>query len=44
VFLEFLDHVYNGKPASLALEDIYRVTEIVIGAQEAADKRQIVRL
>ena len=44
VFLEFLEHVYSGKPASLTLEDIFRTTEIVIGAQEAADRHQIVRL
>lgn len=44
LFAEYLDHVYNGKPESLTLADIYRTTEIVIGAQEAAEGGRIVRL
>ena len=44
VFVDFLDHVYNGRPATLSLEDIFRDCEIVLGAQEAAEKRQIVAL
>jgi predicted dehydrogenase len=44
VFVDFLDHVYNGARTMLPLDDIYRVTEITIGAQEAADKSTIVKL
>jgi predicted dehydrogenase len=44
LFTEFLEHVYNGKPASLTLEDIYRNCEVTLGAQEAAERGQIVRL
>jgi predicted dehydrogenase len=44
VFIDFLDAAYNGKPASLSAEDIYRVNLIVIAAQEAAERHQIVSL
>lgn len=44
LFVEFLQSVYDGKPESLTLTDIYRVNEIVLAAREAAEKRQIVRL
>jgi len=35
VFVDFLEHVYLGKPASLSLEDIYRVCEVALAASEA---------
>jgi predicted dehydrogenase len=35
VFVDFLAHVYLGKPASLPLEDIYRVCEVALAASEA---------
>jgi predicted dehydrogenase len=38
LFLDFLDSVYNGKPAGLSLEDIYRANEIVLAARESADR------
>ena len=44
LFLDFLDAVYNGKPAGLSLSDIYRVNEIVLGARESAEKRAFVKL
>lgn len=44
VFVDFLNHVYNGRPETLSLADIFRNCEIIIGAQEAAEKRQIVAL
>lgn len=44
VFVDYLDHAYNGAPAMLPLDDIYRVTEITIGAQEAADKGAVIKL
>jgi len=44
VFVDFLEHVYNKKAPTLTLADIYRNNEIVIGAQEAAERNQIVRL
>ena len=34
----------NGKPASLSLADIYRVTEITIAAQQAADQSAVVKI
>ena len=43
VFLDYLNEVYNGKPSGLTLNDIYRVTELTIGAQEAADKGTVVQ-
>ena len=44
LFLDFLDSVYNQKPAGLPLSDIYRVNEIVLGARESAEKRSFVKL
>jgi predicted dehydrogenase len=44
LFVDFLESVYNRKPSALALEDIYRVNEIVLIAREAADRHQILKL
>lgn len=44
VFLDYLDHVYNGKPASLPFTDIYRGHLATIAAQEAAVKGAPVRV
>ena len=38
LFMDFLDSVYNGKPAGLTLADIYRTNEIVLAARESADR------
>ncbi len=42
LFIDFLESVYNGKPASLSREDIFRANEITLAAQEAADRGAIV--
>jgi predicted dehydrogenase len=44
LFLDFLDSVYNGKPAGLPLGDIYRVNEIVLAAREAAERHAFVKV
>ena len=44
LFVDYLQHAYNGAATMLPLDDIYRVTEITIGAQEAADNGTIVKL
>jgi predicted dehydrogenase len=44
LFLDFLDSVYNQKPAGLPLSDIYRVNEIVLAARESAERRAFVKL
>ncbi len=44
VFIDFLESVFNGKPAGLSLQDIYRVCEIVLAAREAAEQSRIVRI
>jgi len=44
LFLDFLDSVYNGKPAGLSIADIWRVNEIVLGARESAERHSIVKL
>jgi hypothetical protein len=44
LFLDFLESVYHGVPASLSLADIYRVNEIVLAARESADRHQIVKM
>jgi predicted dehydrogenase len=43
LFLDFLDSVYNQKPAGLSLSDVYRVSEIVLAARESAERRAFVK-
>ena len=42
LFVDFLEHVYNGKPATLPLADMYRVCEITLAADEAAVSGRII--
>lgn len=42
VFVDFLDHVYNNKPATLSAEDVFAVSAATIAAHEAAVKRTVV--
>jgi predicted dehydrogenase len=44
LFLDFLNSVYNGRPAVLELRDIYRVNEIVLAARDAGDRREMIRI
>ncbi len=44
VFADFLNHVYNGRPATLPLDDIYRACEITLAANEAAYTGNVVRI
>lgn len=41
LFTEVLESIYSGKAAPVSLSDVYRVSEIVIRAREAAVKRQV---
>jgi predicted dehydrogenase len=43
LFLDFLDSVYNQKPAGLSLSDVYRVSEIVLAARESAERKTFVK-
>jgi hypothetical protein len=42
VFVEFLEHVYNGKAPSLTVPEIYAACDATIAAHEAALKRTVV--
>ena len=44
VFVDFLNHVYNGQPATLSAADIYRVCEIALAANEAAYVGKVVQV
>jgi len=44
LFADFLDSIYNGKKHGLPLEDIYRVTEIVLKSRQAAETNRVVKL
>jgi hypothetical protein len=44
VFLDFLEHVYANKQASLRLDDIYRVCEVTLAANEAALTGKVVKI
>jgi predicted dehydrogenase len=42
VFIDFLEHVYLNKPATLSLQDIYRACEVTLAAHEAAITGRVV--
>lgn len=44
VFVDFLEHVYNGKPAALPFEEVYRSTLATIAAQEAAVSGRVAKV
>ena len=44
LFMEFLDHVYNGKHEPISWNDIYRNNLIVLAARDAAEQHKIVKL
>jgi predicted dehydrogenase len=43
LFVDYLEHVYNGKPASLPLEDIYAACDATLAAHEAAVSGKVVQ-
>lgn len=43
LFVDFLDSVYNGKPASLTLQDVWRANEICFAARDAAEQHRFVK-
>jgi len=44
LFRDFLESLYSGKPHLIRPEDVFRVTEIVLKARDAADGGRVVRL
>src|SRR5437763_16395480 len=44
LFLDFLESVYNGKPAGLTPADIWKVNEIVLAARESAERHSITKI
>lgn len=44
VFVDFIEHIYNGKPTALPFEDVYRGNLVTIAAQEAAVRGTVVRV
>ena len=44
VFVDYVQYSYNRAAPTLTLADIYRTNEIVLGARDAAEKGEIVRL
>jgi len=44
LFIDFLESVYGGKPHLIFPADIFRVSEIVLKARDAADANKVVRL
>ena len=41
VFVDFLEHVYAGKPTLLPMDDIWRANEVTLAAHEAAVQKRI---
>jgi predicted dehydrogenase len=44
LFVDFLDSLYQGKPHLIERDDVFRVTEIVLKAREAAESGRVLRL
>lgn len=44
LFVDFLESIYLGKPHLLRPEEVFRVTQVVLKAREAADTGRVVRL
>jgi predicted dehydrogenase len=44
VFVDYVQYAYNRAAPTLTLADIYRTNEIALGARDAAEKGEIVRL
>ena len=44
VFVDFLDHVFNGKPATLTKAEIYAVCDATVAAHESAAQHKMVRV
>lgn len=44
LFVDFLDSLYQGKPHLIQRDDVFRVTEIVLKAREAARTGRVLRI
>ena len=44
LFADFLDSVYNGSTPALSVDDIFRVSEIVVRSREAADSERVLQI
>jgi len=44
LFIDYLNATYNGKAPTLPLSDIYRICEVTLAAEEAADRGVMVRI
>lgn len=44
LFIDYLNATYNGKAPTLPLSDIYRICEVTLAAEEAANNGTIVRI
>lgn len=44
LFIEFLDHIYNGKPEPVTWHDIHRGCHIVVAARDGAEQGRVVKL
>ena len=44
LFVQFLDHIYNGKAEPIPWKEIYRGHQVALGARDAMEKGRIVKL
>jgi predicted dehydrogenase len=44
VFVDFLESIYLGKAPALSIDDVFRVSEITLAAEEAAAEHRIVKI
>lgn len=44
LFIDYLNATYNSKPPTITLQDIYRICEVTLAAEEAANRGVMVRI
>lgn len=44
LFIDYLNATYNGKPPTITLTDIYRICEVTLAAEDAANRGAMVRI
>jgi hypothetical protein len=44
LFIDYLNATYNGKPPAITSTDMYRICEVTLAAEEAANKGILVKI
>jgi predicted dehydrogenase len=44
IFVDFLDHIYNGKPSTLTLDEIFHTSRVIQAAEDSSRVGRVVRV